>query len=102
LPQNFVTVETEYELRLISDPIVPCNFRRDITVDLDYLQKSIFRSQFGELLICDFALRIPAGSEIDESVGEPVLAQVGVELLEACEVFEVGVKESVRDFEHDN
>ena len=79
---------------------MPCNFRRGIAVDLDNLQKSIFSCQFIQLLICDFALRIPTGTEIYDRVGEPVLAQIGVELLEDGEVFKVRVKESACDFEH--
>lgn len=41
LSQNLITIEAENKLRLIFDSIMSCNFRRNITIDFDDLQKSV-------------------------------------------------------------
>jgi hypothetical protein len=78
LSNDLVTIQAKHKLRLSSDPVMPCNFRRDVTINLDHLQKSIFARQVYNVLVSDLALRIPAGSEIDEKMGILALEEMSV------------------------
>lgn len=89
LPEYFVSVEAEYELGLVAYGVVPCDLGGDIRVDLDDLEEAVVGCKSLELLVGDGALRVPAGSEVDQSMGVLVLEKVLVKALEAVEAVQV-------------
>lgn len=59
---------------------MPGDLRRHITVYLDDLKESILTSEGGDMLISDLTLRVPVGSEVDQSMRILVLEKMSVEL----------------------
>lgn len=100
LTNDLVSIQAEEELGLSAYAVVPRNFRGDITVHLDHLQKPVFAGQVDDVLVGDFALRVPAGAEVDEQMRVFVLEEVRVEGLEAGEVAQVGVAVLGGESEH--
>lgn len=100
LPQYFVPVEAEYELWLISDSVVPGDLGGDIRINFDDFEEAIICGEALELLVCDDALGVPVGPEVDERVSVLVLKQMLVEALQAAEAVQVGVEVSRCVFKH--
>ena len=69
LPQNLISIETKYKLRFVANWIMPCNFGWDIAIDLNNLKESIVSCEIVNMLVSDFALRIPAWSKVNDKMG---------------------------------
>lgn len=80
LSNHLIPIQTKNKLRLTSNPIMPGDLRSHITVYLDNLKESILTSEGGDMLISDLTLRVPAGSEVDQSMRILVLEKMSVEL----------------------
>lgn len=100
LADDLISIQAEDELGLGANAVVPGNFRGDIAVHLDHLQKAIFAGEVDDVLVGDFALGVPAGAEVDEQMGVFVLEEMGVEGLETGEVAQVGVAVPGGESEH--
>lgn len=57
---------------------MPSDLRSHITVYLDHLKEPILPSDGGDMLISDLTLRIPVGSEVDQSMRILVLEKMSV------------------------
>lgn len=68
LSDYFISVETEHELGLVADCIVPCDLRRGVSIDFDDFQETVLGCKLSELLISDRTLRVPARPEVDKRV----------------------------------
>lgn len=60
LANHLISIQAEDKLRLGAYAVVPGNLGGDIAVDLDDLQKPIFAGEVDDVLVCDFALGVPA------------------------------------------
>ena len=69
LPQNLISIEAKYKLRFVANWIMPCNFGWDIAIDLNNLKESIVSCEIVNMLVSDFALRIPAWSKVNDKMG---------------------------------
>lgn len=72
LPQNFISIEAKYKLRFIANCIMPHNFGCNITINLNNLKESIICCEIVNMLVSDFALRIPAWSKVNNKMGCPL------------------------------
>lgn len=61
----------------------------DIAVNSDDLQKAVFCSKFGYMLIGFNAVRIPISSEVNQTMSMSVSLKIIVESLQIIELFQV-------------
>jgi len=52
------------------------------------------------MLICNITLRIPIGSEVNESMSISVLEEMSIQLFQCCEIVKIGIEEFVYDSKH--